>query len=176
MVEFNDFRVLFTPRTGSRSLEAFLLDKGGKNVGIHHTQPDRVPITNKPNYVVTREPHSQLESWYHAVNSHTKYSLEEFLTHYGRMGKFKPLNTYMHILRPMDKVFLFEDGLEEIAIQMGFTFGIEKMPHIGESKDKCTWTDKHRELVERYFKEDLEFYKSVIVARAKQLMLDNQSS
>lgn len=175
VVEMNDFRVLFTPRTGSRSLEQFLVKHGGKNIGQHHTPLDKVPRDTMPNYFVTREPCSQLESWYHAVNTHTKYTLENFLVHYGRMGKFKPVNMYMPIYDPdKDKVFIYEDGMWDIVHQMGFIFVRPvEFSHIGKSSHKCEWTDDLRELVKLYFPEDCAFYTSFVVERAKQLMLDN---
>jgi hypothetical protein len=155
MVEFDRFRVLFTPRTGSRALEAFLLTQpNSTNVGPHHNKIEKIPLDEKLNYAVARNPYDQLESWYHSVYSHTKYSMEGFITYYGEMGKFKPMNTYRDVV---DVVFIYEHGLETIVKKMGFT-AKDPIPVIGKSGKKHVWTVEEQKLAEKYFSEDFSFY------------------
>lgn len=155
MVEFDDFRVLFTPRTGSRALEEFLLGQGGACVGAHHTQRDKVPRDYKPNYTVAREPSAQLESWYHSVYKHTPYKFMEFVHIYGKMDKFKPMNPYIGLV---DHVFIYENSLEFMLTELGFTVN-SPLPIIGKSvAESYKWAEEELELVEKYFPEDCEFY------------------
>lgn len=158
VIEFDDFRVLFTPRTGSRTLEKFLIEQGGKIVGPHHIRLNKIPPDKKLNCAVAREPLSQLGSWYRIINTHEKYSMARFLIVYGQREKFKPLNMYKSVA---DKVFIYERGLESMLEFLGFVVD-KPLDIIGASGKTPVWAYEEELLARGFFKEDFEFYNKLL--------------
>lgn len=176
MIEFSEAYVLFTPRTGSRSLEKFLLEwTSGKNVQPHHTPVEAVVNRNtvqKLNYVVAREPRSQMESWFNGFNRSTTCSMSDFIKTHARRSNYQPLNMYMDIINfDKDRVFIYEDGLEVIIQELTYVFD-EDLPVIGKSdKPPYNWTDEDEQTLYDIYKQDFVFYAKALLNR--QLVLSN---